>query len=200
MNFREKFLIAGGKRDLLRSQLESAQQHEVDLREQARNVELAQAFLQSVAQETQRDLKIRVEKIVQLALDTVWPGSYQFQIEFELKRGKTEARIFLLENGWEYDPMSQNGGGLVDVLALALRITAYTLGGTANTLIFDEPMKFVSRDLQERASEIIKVLSKHLGIQFIISTHVPEIIESSDKVFRVVKDQETRRSFVSEEK
>ena len=54
-----------------------------------------------------------------------------------------------------------------------------------NVLILDEPAKNVSRDLQAKTGLIIKELSKKLGIQFIISSHIPEIITGADTVVNV---------------
>lgn len=150
-----------------------------------KNTEEAQAFLQKVAQETQEQLKYHIQDIVQMALNAVFPGKYEFMVDYEIKRGKTEARIYLKSGDTEIDPMTECGGGVVDIIALALRITAYTLSNTSNTIILDEPMRFVSKDLQYAAAEIIKHLSEKLNVQFIIVTHNTELIEYTDKVFNV---------------
>jgi predicted ATPase len=146
----------------------------------------AQVFLQKVAQDTQSNIQLHIENIVQLALDAVFPDRYEFKIEFEMKRGKTEASLSLYQEGEAMDPMTSNGGGVVDILALALRISAYTLSRSRNVIILDEPMRFVSKDLQEQAAKIIKHLSERLNIQFIITTHSEEIIDVADKVFKTI--------------
>lgn len=153
----------------------------------------AQTLLQRVAQETQTKIRVHIENIVQMALDAVFPDRYQFHIAFETKRGKTEARIYLEHDGHESDPMVSHGGGVVDILALALRISAYTLSNTQNVMVMDEPMKWVSRDLQESAAEIIVQLSHELELQFIINTHIPEIISVADKAFKTqIEDKRTK--------
>ena len=43
----------------------------------------------------------------------------------------------------------------------------------------------LSRELQPKAGEMIKMLSDKLKIQFIIITHNQDIIESADKVFEI---------------
>jgi DNA repair exonuclease SbcCD ATPase subunit len=55
-------------------------------------------------------------------------------------------------------------------------------------IILDEPFKFISRDLQERAGEILKTLSKKMNLQILMVTHIPEFIEVADKVFEVKKN------------
>lgn len=174
-----------GKRNHLKAELESIQETYTVQKELFQNLELTQALVQKVALETQSQLKIHIENIVQMALDAVFPNRYQFKVQFEMKRNKTEANIYLLDGENEVDPMSSCGGGVIDIMSLALRITVYTLSRTRNVIILDEPMRFVSRDLQPQAAEMIKKLSEHLGIQFIIVTHSSDVIESADKTFTV---------------
>jgi DNA repair exonuclease SbcCD ATPase subunit len=39
--------------------------------------------------------------------------------------------------------------------------------------------------MQEKASQIIKMLSEELGIQMIIVSHIPEMITAADRVINV---------------
>ena len=85
--------------------------------------------------------------------------------------------------------MNASGGGVVDLTAFALRIACYVLeNNTDNVIILDEPFRFISRDLQERAGKILKTLSNKLGIQIIMVTHIKELIDCADKVFEVKKN------------
>ena len=153
-------------------------------------LEQAQAFLQKIAQETQNHLKFQIEDIVNLALDTCFPNEYEFKLEFEVMRGKTEARLVFLSQRTqrEVDPMNASGGGVVDLTSFALRIASYVIEqGTDNVIIFDEPFRFVSRDLQERAGLILKKLSEKLNIQIILVTHIPELVDVADRIIEVKK-------------
>lgn len=148
-------------------------------------LEQALALVQTVAQKTQEQLTLHIQDVVNTALDTCFPDEYEFRLVFEIKRNKTEARLVFYKNGFEIDPMEASGGGVVDVASFALRIAAWSLGKTDNTICLDEPMKFLSRDLQPRAGEILKEISTKLGIQFIMVSHVADIIESADRVFEI---------------
>jgi DNA repair exonuclease SbcCD ATPase subunit len=150
------------------------------------NLEQALVFVQDVAQRTQEQLTLHIEDVVNTALDTCFPDEYQFKLVFEIKRNKTEARLVFHKNGFEIDPMEASGGGVVDVASFALRIAAWSLGKTNNVICLDEPMKFLSRDLQPRAGEILKEISSKLGLQFIMVSHVADIIQSADRVFETV--------------
>jgi len=108
---------------------------------------------------------------------------------FEIKRGKTEARLLFLIDGEEVDPIEADGGGLVHLAAFALRIAAWTLGTTRNTIILDEPLGALQPlELQVQGFKIIKELSDKLGLQFIIvknSVNSGDLEEIADKVFEV---------------
>lgn len=152
-------------------------------------LERAQVFLQDTAKRTQEQLKIHIEDLVQLALDTCFPGIYEFKVEFEIKRGKTEATLLFYTNGMAINPMEASGGGVIDLAAFALRIASWTLSKTRNVVILDEPFRFLSKDLQPQANQIIKELSKRLNLQFILVTHSPEMVSAADRIFEVRKEK-----------
>jgi DNA repair exonuclease SbcCD ATPase subunit len=148
-------------------------------------LEEAQAFIQLIAKETQEMLKFSICDIVNLALDSCFPNEYIFDIDFKIERGKTSARLVFLKNGIEVDPMDASGGGVVDVVSFALRLSAWSLGHTDNVIILDEPFRFLSKDLQPIAGEMMNKLCKSLGLQMLIVTHNADIIENSDRIFEV---------------
>ncbi len=153
-------------------------------------VENAQALLQKVSKETQEHLKFQIEDIVNLALDTCFPNEYKFNINFQIKFGRTEAELEFISKttGKHIDPMEASGGGVIELTALALRMASYALDKTCdNVLILDEPLKSLSRDLQTRARDILITLAKQLDIQIIIITHIAEMQNAGDRIFEVRK-------------
>lgn len=154
-------------------------------RDLAAAIEEAQIFLQTVAKETQEKIRFRLEDIVNLALTSVFGAKYRFEIKFEMKRGQTEAALVLFDGENEMDPMEANGGGLSDLLSFTLRVALLIISKNRRILILDEPMKFVSADLQETCYDIMKRLSHELDIQIIAVTHEESFIEKADKVYRI---------------
>ena len=158
-------------------------------------LEQAQGFLQKVAQDTQSQLKFQIEDIVNLALETCFPNEYVFELRFNIARGKTDAELVFLsqKTGRAIDPMNASGGGVVDITCFALRIASFALEqGVDNVIILDEPFRFISRDLQVRAGEILRSLSTKLGLQIIMVTHIGQMIDVADKVFEVKKNSDGR--------
>lgn len=186
-------LQAKGMRKQIESDLVFKKNHLEKLDGMIWLVEKAQVLLQKVAQETQSQLKFRIEDIVNMALETCFPNEYEFKLDFNVARGKTDCSLVFLSKrtGREIDPMNASGGGVVDVVCFALRTACYVLESDVdNVIVLDEPMKFVSQNLRSRVCEVIRNLSDKLGVQFIIVTHIDEFIEIADKVFEVRKNDD----------
>lgn len=190
---KELYQQSKGMKNQLEKHIEENKSEKTKLENKIKLIEQAQTFLQKVAQETQQELKFKIEDIVNLALETVFPGEYEFEIQFEISRGKTTAELVFKDqrSGRLIDPLNASGGGVADVTSFALRIACYALEkGTDNVIVLDEPMKFVSKDLLNNVCEIIKVLSEKMKLQIIMVTHIPELIDVADRVFIVKKNKE----------
>lgn len=187
--YKESLIKAKGKLEHLKSTKAYEVSEGIALVEERNNLERAQAFLQKIAQDTQNQLRFHIKDIVQLCLDTVWPGEVEFDIKFEIKNGRTGAELVFLIDGEEVDPMEADGGGLVHMAAFALRIAVWTLGSTRNTIVLDEPLAALQPlELQLLGFKIIKELSDKLGIQFIIvknSVNSNNLEDIADRVFEV---------------
>lgn len=187
--YKNKFDRVNTKRELFVENWEKKDQELNKLGIRFSNIEKAQIFIQTIAKETQEGLKYHIEEVIQLALDSCFPGIYKFSINFELARGKTEARLIFKKNGFSIDPMNSNGRGFVNLVSLGLRIACWSLSRTEKILILDEPFDRLSSDLHLLVGKILQRLSEELGIQFIIVTHNKEFENIGDKVFYVSIDR-----------
>lgn len=154
----------------------------------------AQALIQKAGQRIQQRLAQHLKDITQSFLDAVFPGAYQFVVRFVPARGKTDIILALTKNGTEMNPMKSNGGGVVDVVSTALRIACWSISKTRNTLLMDEPFKFLSARHRPQMGEIIRSLSDRLKLQMIIITHDPAIASVAHRTVTI--DQQYRVSFV----
>ena len=161
----EKFNKQKGKKELYEKMLLESTDKINNLEQKSKDIEIAQAFVQQVAKETQEKLKFHIEDIVQMALDACYFDEYEFIVDFEVKRGRTEANLYFEKDKKKVDPQDATGGGVVDITAFALRIAAWSLSKTDNVIIFDEPFKHLSNNLRNQAGEILNKLSKKLNIQ-----------------------------------
>lgn len=151
------------------------------------NVEKAHEIIKLVGFKTQQSLQYHISDITSLAMEAVIPDPYKLEIVFVERRNKYECDILFSRNDKQLDPMDSSGGGAVDIAAFALRIAAWSMSTPRkrNVIILDEPFRFVSVDLQEKASQMLKEISKRLGIQFIIVSHQAVLTKFADRVFEV---------------
>jgi DNA repair exonuclease SbcCD ATPase subunit len=163
---------------------------ETEIKEKKRSLhrhEEAREIIKSVGLSTQKQLQFHISDITSLALEAVFADPYALQVEFVERRNKTECDLYFVRDGNQVDPLSASGGGVVDVAAFALRIASWSMQHphSRNTIIMDEPLRFLSADHQEKASQMIKEISKRLGIQFIVITHNDTLAAFADKTFQV---------------
>lgn len=175
------------QRDQARSEVDRLTQRKQD-------IDAAVAIIQGVAAATQDQLRVRLEGITQTALDVVFPGSYIFKVEFTPRRGRTEVDMWLDKDGTRMNPLDSNGGGVVDVISLALRICCLTLSTNARVLLLDEPFKFIRGKARQRLGDMLKAISRRLGIQVIMVADVSDTGIIPDREFRV--GMKWRKSFI----
>lgn len=177
-----------GKRDLLTEQRKELRLSYATHRTRLQHIQQARILLQSVARETQEQLRYHIEEIVTLALDAVFPNPYQLQVDFVERRGKTECDLWFVRQGEEpINPLDASGGGAVDVAAFALRVALYCLTRPKlrAVMIMDEPFKHLSANLHERGMAMIREISLRLGVQFIVVTHSAAFAEGADRVIKI---------------
>jgi len=194
-----KFTQASVRLDLLRDQLVKKNEKLKNLHVKHDNLIKLQTLIQQTAKSTQETLKLHIENLAQSAIDTVWPSKYVFRANFDISRNQTECDIFLEDiNGQRLDPTENNGGGVVDVLSIALRIACWSISGRDNVLLLDEPLKWVSATYKAFIAEIVKSISRKLNLQLIIVTHENELISIADKVFVVDQKGRLKNSYLKE--
>ena len=163
---------------------------EMELRQDNRSLrqhEKAREVIREVGLKTQEQLQFHISDITSLALEAVFPDPYELVVEFIQRRNKTECDLYFVRDDNKVDPMTASGVGAVDVATFALRIASWSMAypHSRNTIILDEPFRFLSEDYQEKASTMIKEISEKLGIQFIIVTHEQVLAAYADKIFEV---------------
>lgn len=151
----------------------------------------AQTVAQTVAAAVQRTAHDRIASVVSRCLEAVFDDPYEFRIEFDRKRGRTEARLEFVRDGSALDPTTAAGGGVVDVAAFALRLSALILSRPTvrPVLVLDEPFRFVSRDYSPRVRDLVSALAADLKIQFILVTHDPVLAgrNAGDTLGKVIR-------------
>jgi len=156
----------------------------------ALDAEMASDIIQLVGRQTQENLSFRIENLVTAGLEYVFDDPYQFKVEFDTKNNRTQCELFFERDGFKAHPMNDSGGGILDIAALSLRWAMWSLQARRSSPVFilDEPTKHISRDMREQSSMFLKEMCNRLKIQIITATHEDELIEGSDNVIMVIKE------------
>lgn len=167
----------GDTRRVCKARVKDLSQRVATAQQFAQDCVAARQFLQGVAQEVQRDAHKRISEMVTFCLAAVFPNPYEFRIIFEQKRGKTEAQLVFTRNGMDVDPLTASGGGAVDVASFALRLSCIMLSNPPlrRLLCLDEPFKFVSEEHRPAVRDMLLALTKDLGFQVVMVTHLAEL-------------------------
>ncbi len=183
-------MMKGQRQQIERTLTETRSQLKANKRS-LRDHEKARELIRLAGVKTQELLSFHIGEIASLALDAVFDDPYKLEVEFIQRRNKTECDLYFTRDGNRVDPMDASGGGAVDVAAFALRVASWSMmhPKLRNTIILDEPMKDLSEDMQDKASLMLKEISKKLGIQFIIVTHKNQLTAYADRIFKVTKNR-----------
>lgn len=138
----------------------------------------ARSVVAAAARAAQQQASEAIAAAVTTCLAAVFGGdAYGFKIGMTERRGRTEADLSLTRGGGEFDPLSAAGGGVVDVLAFALRLADVVLGRPARRrlLVLDEPFRHLSRDYAPTAAALLERLAADLDLQIVMVTHSPAL-------------------------
>jgi len=188
---RKSFDQLKGQQKQIQKNLKEAKTRYKSYSKELKKHEHAREIIKEVGLKTQQALAIHISDITSLALASVFDNPYELKVDFVKRRNKTECDLLFTRNDIEINPLDAAGGGAVDVASFALRVASWAMQRplTRPIIILDEPMRFLSTDLQPKASEMLKQISEKLGIQFIIITHEEELTEQADHIIEVSKSK-----------
>lgn len=149
-------------------------------------------LFQKTATYAREQSKRQVEDLVTRCLQFIFETDIEFLIELSEARSVPVAEFFVQSNypeGYSVKtkPEIARGGGVVDIISLALRIAFLQLNQPklSGPLILDEPGKHVSNDYVFNLGEFLKKSSNLFDRQIIMVTHNPYLSQICDKAFQV---------------
>jgi len=175
-----------GKQEILKQNLQSVKKIKISCEKRVKGITEAQVLIQKVAVETQQQIKVHLEDIVNKIMQTSFPD-YSFSMEYKISHNKSECYLHFYEGSNETDLLDGDSGGALNVACIALRMSVWTISSTDNCLILDEAFANLSQDLQPLIGHILSELSKELNLQTILVSHSPSIDAWADRVYLVTK-------------
>lgn len=145
-----------------------------------------QRLIREASRLTLSNLSVRIGTIVTKALTQVLGTGYKFNLDFDIKYNKLATDMYLEKDGNRYDLRKDNGDGVVDIVALALRVAVLCLDRRKlrRILILDEPCGAVSVNYQQVLGAMIKQLSDMLDLQVVmVASHGSNMQIPGAKIF-----------------
>lgn len=153
----------------------------------------ARYLLQEAAAFAREQARQNIEAWVTGALQFVFnTDGMAFKVVLSEKNNRPDAEFYVVSN---YDgvlvetkPQDARGGGVVDVVSLALRIALMESGKqqTDGPLLLDEPGKHVSEEYGMMLAQFLKGVTQKTERQVILVTHNHYLAESGDRSYQVV--------------
>ncbi|HEY8415650.1 MAG TPA: ATP-binding protein [Thermaerobacter sp.] len=162
---------------------------------QAERMAKVKAFLDEASASARELARQEAEAMVTEALQAVFGPRLRFRVQLGELRGRPHAEFSVeaeTADGTPFvgDPVDAHGGGVVDVLALALRILLLESAQPRieGPLVLDEPGKHVSANYAPHLAAFLAAASKEFGRQVILVTHNEDIAAVGERAYRVELD------------
>lgn len=181
-----------GQLESLRDRKASCDQKMIELTTREDNTAKASLFLQSLSESSRIQILEKISGIVTDALQTVKDKNLVFQMNLCVKANQPTLDMTILDklSGQSYDVINSFGGGISDIISIALRIALLCRWQPqmSRVILFDEAGKFVSVKDQELLAEFVKRASEMLNIQMIWISHSNVLEQAAHKTFQVTKE------------
>jgi len=185
-----------GEQSALLQEMVAREKRLEEVREETECLEKVRLLLTEAAKHAREQGRQQVEYLVTQALQFVFGGDMEFKVVVEDKRDRPEAEFYVCstyggDSRVETTPQDARGGGVVDVISLALRLALLhafrpPVGGP---VILDEPGKHVSEEFSPQVAQFLKSYSQSLGRQIIMVSHNQHLADSADIAYLVEMHQ-----------
>lgn len=180
-----------GIRDSIEEQIEKKKSEIEAVEGEEKKLNGVVFLLQKAADFSRNQATHQIEDIVTQSIAYIMQNSSRFNVDLSEKRGLPIAEFFVESDYGDYKvktkPELSRGGGVVDIVSLALRIAFLENHRPKmdGPLFLDEPGKHISDDYIFNMGEFLKECSRLFSRQIIMVTHNDYLTNICDKAFRV---------------
>ena len=181
-NLRDILAREEGKRDKLIEQLSKNDRMLIETKKEIELLEEVSLVFQKTSEFAREQAKIQIETLVTKCLQYVFESNIEFEIELNELRNKANAEFYVTDITDELiiktKPELSRGGGVVDIVSLALRIAFLQIHKPPieGPLILDEPAKHVSEDYIYNVGDFLKQTSEMFNRQIIMVTDRKSVV------------------------
>lgn len=181
-------VVESSKKQVLEDELTDKESNFVKKKKELETKDIARTLLQKTSDQSREAARTVLESTVTTALQHVFGPSFNATIETDISSGKPVADVYIVTTNSKghvvkCKPEAACGGGIVDIVSIALRIAMIQLHHEPpvnGPIILDEPGKFVSADYSIKLAEFLKYVSSTFNKQIIFVTHNQDLKSVSD--------------------
>lgn len=180
-----------GKREKVLEQIDENKNQIKSIQSEIELLEKVSILFQKTSEFARNQAKLQIESLVTNCLQYIFENNIEFKIEIEELRNKPNAEFYVItkeDNSIiKTKPELSRGGGVVDIISLALRIAFLQIHKPKiqGPLILDEPAKHVSEDYIFNVADFLKKTAEMFDRQIIIVTHNNHLAAIGTNAYRV---------------
>ncbi len=188
---RQHYIKESGKKEKILEQIKENKNKLKSIEKQQILLEKVNILLQKTSQFAREQAKVQIENLVTNCLQYVFENDTQFKIELDEAYKKQNAEFYVITKSENMEiitrPEESRGGGVVDIVSLALRISFLQIHKPLieGPLILDEPAKHVSEDYIFNVANFLKKTSEMFNRQIIMVTHNSHLSSIATTAYRV---------------
>jgi DNA repair exonuclease SbcCD ATPase subunit len=188
----DKYQRESGQLELLQTQFKDKQSELQQAQEDIEVWKQVQVLLGKVSEFARRQLQKRIQDTVSAALQAVFEREdITFEIDMHSINNKPSADwkvVSQIGNTFVTgDPYDSRGGGISDVVSLALRLSLLELSRPKpeGPILLDEVGKHVSKEFAANVAQFIKQYAARTNRQIVLITHQEELANVADVSYKI---------------
>ncbi len=192
-----RYAAADARKQTIEQYRKETQEEIAFLEKENQRLEKVAQLFQLTATFSREQSKAHIEALVTHCLRIVFSTDLSFSIEMAEANRRTHAH-FLIEDEIDgtrttFPPQEARGGGLVDVVSLALRISLLLRyqPPVRGILLLDEPAKHLSEEYIHNVAELLLQVAEEFDLQIILVTHDRHLAYMGETVYEISKDKGT---------
>ncbi len=199
-DLRSRYQQAAGQLSLLEKQRDEKMDALGRARADIETWQQVQILFGKASEFAREQLRQKLEETVTAALQAIFCNDrIRFEVEMKTVNGQPSASWQIISDFGDMpitaSPEDAHGGGIVDVVSLALRLALLELARPKieGPVIFDEPAKMVSAEYLPNLAAFLKQYAKATNRQILMVTHAESLAEVADVSYKVTQADGTSR-------
>lgn len=190
-----RYATESAKQETVAAYLQDTQDEIAQLEEENERLTKVAQLFQLTAAFSREQSKAHIEALVTSCLRIVFSSDISFTIEMTEANRRTHANFLIKEEiggvSTTFPPQETRGGGLVDVVSLALRISLLLRyqPPVHGILLLDEPAKHLSEEYIHNVAELLLQVAEEFDLQIILVTHNRHLAYMGETVYEVNQDK-----------